>query len=110
MAKRSGHGDHRTRGNPYYEDDIPPALASAAFTAKTFELRPALVAQDGTSIQPHDGAPFDATQFRLDPTAWDHEHCDICNFCIDPGFSYWEGADGDVLCDDCYEHYVLKSN
>ena len=65
MAKRSGHGDHRTRGNPYYEDDIPPALASAAFTAKTFELRPALVAQDGTSIQPHDGAPFDATQFRL---------------------------------------------
>jgi hypothetical protein len=45
----------------------------------------------------------------LDPTAWDHEHCELCWATItEQGGDLQEGyTDGkDWLCVPCYQHYL----
>ncbi len=114
---RSGYADYSgIWGNPYYEDEVPPDLKSAAFAQREFQPGPALIALDTAegvaageipgTLRKYTGGAFDTGKWRLDPIGWDHEHCLVCNFCIDPGFTYWEDQHGRCLCDACYEHYV----
>ncbi len=114
---RSGYADcSGIWGNPYYEEQVPADLHASTFTRRTFAPGPALIVIEGTpgemagTTEKFCGQAYDPATRRLEPEAWDHEHCDVCNFCIDPGFEYWESGDGCItFCDACYEHYVLKS-
>lgn len=111
---RSGFDNHSgIWGNPYYEENPPPDLSPAVWKQLTFQPGPALVALNpeamgeapGT-LHRYAGEDFDPALFRLEPGVWDHEHCEVCNYSINPGFRYWEDPDGRCLCDACYEHYV----
>jgi len=57
---------------------------------------------------PYEGQSFDAALFRLAKAQWDHEHCETCRCSIGEGETYWQNADGRILCDACYDHYVLR--
>jgi hypothetical protein len=108
---RSGYDNYSgIWGNPYYEDEVPADLDRYEFVHRMFEPGPALVREDAgrTSYEKYAGESYDPAECQLDPTGWDHDHCDICNFCIDPGYTYWETPDGFCLCDACYDHYVRK--
>jgi hypothetical protein len=58
----------------------------------------------------HDGGPFDASRFTLEPKAWDHEHYALCSAHIPamtlchvtkPGQPYF------TLCVSCYENHII---
>lgn len=101
---RSGHDSFSRRGNSYY-DDLFSEITNLAFGHRVFGAGLALIGRDRT-LTKHVAQSFDPSQYQLDPGAWTHEHCNVCNYCIDPGHTYWENEDGDCLCDVCYEAYV----
>ena len=60
-------------------------------------------------LMPHDGRSFDSIRFRVEPSAWDHEHCDACDeqipamtlcYVTKPGLPYV------LLCASCFEKHV----
>ena len=104
---RSGDESLSRRGNTYY-DDLFSEITGFAFCHKVFKAGPALVGRD-RALTKDDGQPFDPSEYRLDPEAWNHEHCEVCFCCVDPGHTYWENEDGDCLCDVCHDVYVGSS-
>jgi len=50
------------------------------------------------------GGEFDADELDLVQGRWDHEHCIVCYFRIEPGYTYWQNGDGLIVCDVCDEH------
>ncbi|HTD28237.1 MAG TPA: hypothetical protein VK660_02505 [Xanthomonadaceae bacterium] len=58
---------------------------------------------------PHDGGPFDANIFHIEPGAWDHVTCNSCNVRIKamtPCYVTRHGAFL-VLCTTCHEREVV---
>jgi hypothetical protein len=91
----------------YYQVTLR-TITDFAFTQRTFAPRSALVARhvrDGyrEEVEYH-GQPFDASQFELVEGRWDHEHCAVCRFRLEPGHSFWENTTGMLLCDVCHDH------
>ncbi|HVU07435.1 MAG TPA: hypothetical protein VHG89_02700 [Verrucomicrobiae bacterium] len=59
----------------------------------------------------YDGGTFDNSRFTLEPKAWDHEHCSVCQehipamtlcYVTKPQQPYI------LLCSVCYERYVTS--
>jgi hypothetical protein len=50
------------------------------------------------------GGEFDADELDLVQGRWDHEHCIVCYFRIEPGYTYWQNGDGLIVCDVCHQH------
>lgn len=111
-------------GNEYYDDEFE-CIADRSFTQKTFVSGDALVSirpispdevpkhgqarfyENGTAAVPYEGQPYDPTTFKLVKASWDHEHCVVCQFAIGDQNTFWENPRRRILCDACYEHYVL---
>lgn len=121
----SGFDDYQgIRGNEFYEDNLRD-ISNAPFVHKTFSRRPSLRSKhplsieqeaisrrwrefkDGTSECPWNEQQYNADLFEKIEDGWDHEHCCICRFTIDSGYTYWENQCEDIVCDACYNHYGL---
>jgi hypothetical protein len=105
MPKRSGdriddYSDEYFQNSLQYIEDY-------VFVNKVFESSPGLVTmnESSTETKPYAGEEYDESIQKVVPDAWDHEHCYVCGWRIDDGYSYWQNAGGLVLCDECH-HYV----
>ena len=51
-----------------------------------------------------DGAPYDASRWRVEKGAWDHEHCDLCGESIEPMTLCWVTKRDPyaLLCQACH--------
>ena len=112
-------------GNEYYDDQFGE-ISDRAFTQKTFVPSAALVSigavspeelpehnkarfyEDGTAQVPYEGQPYDPAKFRLVSVKWEHEHCAVCCFDIMEHHTFWQNSRGQILCDACHGHYVLR--
>lgn len=114
-VRKAGKVGNRT-GEPiddysgeYYQSSLQ-FIEDYAFVNKVFVLGPALEtsSQSCRQVEPYSGQSYksDGTQ-RVVPDGWDHEHCYVCGWTIEPGDSYWENQGGIVLCDKCYD-FVSK--
>jgi hypothetical protein len=58
----------------------------------------------------YEGGNYDATTFRVEPEAWDHENCDGCDEQIPPMTLCNVTKRGRfiALCEACYRKYVGK--
>jgi hypothetical protein len=58
---------------------------------------------------PHDGGPFDANIFHIEPGAWDHVTCSCCNVRIKAMTSCFVTRSRAflVLCTPCHEREVV---
>jgi hypothetical protein len=62
-------------------------------------------------LMPHDGGAYDAGRFTIEPRAWDHEHCSVCQERI-PAMTLCYVTRPDqpyvLLCSACYERHVAS--
>jgi hypothetical protein len=60
----------------------------------------------------YEGGSYDATTFRVEPEAWDHEDCDVCDEQIPPMTlcNVTKRGRYTALCEACYRKYVEKIN
>jgi hypothetical protein len=58
----------------------------------------------------YNGGSYDPRRFKLEPRAWDHEHCDACNKHISAMTLCWVTRSGFyfLLCTDCHLRYVAS--
>lgn len=58
----------------------------------------------------YEGGKYDAETFRIEPEAWDHEHCDVGGERIPPMTLCYVTKRGRyiALCEACYRTYVEK--
>lgn len=80
---------------------IPPSYEQRWYPQKDGSLR---------LLVPYDGATFDSNIFRIEPGAWDHTTCDLCNSRI-PAMTlcYVTKYDPYIgLCSNCYKEHVVK--
>ena len=122
---KSGYEDYKgIWGNEYYDDQFN-CISGHEFAQKTFVSGDALVSispvppselpkhqharlyKDGNAAIPYEGQSYDPARFKLVKAFWDHEHCVVCQSSIEDQNTFWENSDGKLLCDACYEHYVL---
>jgi len=112
-------------GNSYYDEEFDN-ISDLDFSHKTFTSSDSLVSigpvnpddlpkheearcyRHGTSEVPYVGQPYDPEKFKLVKGEWDHEHCLVCRFSIHNQNTFWQNSRGRILCDACYEHYILK--
>ena len=97
--------------NDEYYQVVLRDLHTTDFVQGTFTAKPGLVArsQGGYTVSSeYHGQPFDADKQEVVPGHWDHEHCTVCRFRIEPGHTYWESRDTVwLLCDVCHD-YVMR--
>jgi hypothetical protein len=57
----------------------------------------------------YEGGSYDAGTFRVEPEAWDHEHCDVCGEIIPPMKLCYVTPRGHyiALCENCHQTYVI---
>ena len=96
----------------YYSDLAD--LEASAFIQRVFAAKPALVArapQSGHRVtEEYIGQPYDADQYDLVIAAWSHDHCRVCRFRLEAGFTYWETSDRAwILCDECHAHVAQRT-
>jgi len=105
--------DGRDWDQEYYRIGLEQ-LVDRTFVQKTFAPAAALVAKkpvDGYRLErEYTGGEFDADEFELVQGRWDHDHCLVCYFRIEPGHTYWENGDGLIVCDVCHEHVQGRSS
>jgi hypothetical protein len=77
----------------------------------TFAATPAVeypaTGTDGSRMivtKPHTGEEL-TEGVKLLPEGWDHEHCELCNFSIEPGMTAYVDEDDHYLCSKCYSAY-----
>ena len=61
----------------------------------------------------YEGGPYDSAAFSVEPEAWDHESCDVCDTRIPPMTLCHVTERGYyiALCESCYQrHVLLESN
>lgn len=91
----------------YYQSGLAN-IGAKDFVNKAFEARPSLVRRhprDGWyEEREYKGGDYDADEFKLLPGGWDHEHCGVCGWRIEPGDSYWENSEQFILCDRCHAY------
>ncbi len=99
-------------GNSYYDDQFEEIESKETFENKIFHSLPALKSNYSIAgyfkLVPYNGGEYDRSKFKLIEKGWNHEHCWVCQFGIDDDYSFWENKDGKILCDACYEHYIVK--
>lgn len=84
--------------------DGPPDPAVASFA----EGRPSRwypVEGGHRVVVPYDdGSPYDASRWRVEKGAWDHEHCDLCRDRIPPMTLCWVTQRDPyvLLCESCH--------
>ena len=98
----------------YYQVSLRD-LHTTDFVQGTFTTKPGLVArspQDGyTESSEYVGQPFDSGKHEVVPDHWDHEHCTVCRFRIEPGHTYWESRDTVwLLCDVCHDYVMRRAD
>jgi len=87
----------------------PDPVIMAEMQQRTGECRVFQVQGGCRILFPFDGGAYDASQFAIEPKAWDHERCDVCLEPI-PAMTpcYW--ADGRssrlLICTACHQRYV----
>jgi len=87
------------------------AIRDRHFEQRTFSARPALVARQlingHRQSKDYHGGPYDASLYDMVPGMWDHDHCSVCFFRIEEGFTYWENHRRIILlCNACYEVFT----
>jgi len=101
---RSGY-EHDGWDGEYYQSSLRN-IAKFDFQQKTFMPYAGLVSQEGDlrKTVPYTGQDYDELTHTVVPGRWDHEHCYVCGFRIDEGFTYWENSDGLGVCDVCHDY------
>ena len=78
--------------NEYHRKEFS-RISNRIFTQKTFSSQHALFAREAPRFwREFRGEQYDPAKFELVRRGWDHEHCTICCFKIEDGFTYWENA------------------
>jgi len=105
---RSGF-DGLTWEGEYYTNSLD-AIRDFSFVQREFATGPGLVSRsDGSgwkSAAPFTGQAYDASKFDVVDGAWDHDHCYVCEFRLDDGYSYWQNGDGVIVCDTCKDYIM----
>jgi hypothetical protein len=54
-------------------------------------------------LLPYEGGEYDASHFRIEEKAWNHEHCKVCGETIPSMTLCWVTREGPfiVMCTDC---------
>jgi hypothetical protein len=56
------------------------------------------------------GEAFDEAEFTKVEGYWDHEHCSVCWFDIEDGYTFWSNKGGvTLLCDECHAAFSAGS-
>ena len=104
--KRSGDKIDDYSGE-FYQSSLR-YIEDYTFVNRVFAEAPALVTRHDSAVEtkPYAGEPYDPSFQTVEPKGWNHEHCYVCGWEIDAGYSYWENTTGLVLCDECHEFVV----
>jgi hypothetical protein len=83
------------------EEDFPPVYEKRYFPMEH---------GTGRWVIPHDGGPYDASVFSLEPNGWDHTTCDACNVRLWPQDLRYVTSSGPYieLCPGCYRKHVAR--
>jgi len=97
----------------YYQTSLR-AIEDFEFTNHVFQTGPALVSRpDGSgwkSGKPYRGQPYDPGQADVVEGSWNHDHCYVCGFRLEPGDSFWANRSGLTLCDVCHDYVDTNLN
>ena len=99
--------DGRNWRDEYYRIGLDQ-ITDRAFVQLTFSPGPALVEKKPPpghqAWREYIGQAFDPEEFDLVPNLWDHQHCIVCDFTINPGHTYWRNGQDLIVCDVCHEY------
>jgi hypothetical protein len=97
----------RDWNSEYYRTGIEQ-LTDRNFSHFTFAPRPALRARmpmNGYRVErEYTGGDFSSEEWELIDGRWDHQHCTVCYFRIEPDHTYWSNGQGLIICDTCHEY------
>ena len=102
---RSGFEGNRWE-DEYYQSSLR-CVDDFSFVQHTFEPGPALVEKahgTGHSETPFSGQAFDPDRYEVVQGAWDHDHCYVCEFRFEGGYTFWQNTRGIIVCDVCHEY------
>ena len=89
------------KGVEFSKDHIPPSYEQRWYPQENGGVR---------LMVPYGGEPFDAALFHIEPGAWNHTTCDLCNAHIAAmTLCFVTKRDPYIaLCADCYSKYVVN--
>jgi len=103
-------GDSSTMDYNYFSVRLEfDSIDDKEFRQMVFHPLPALVDKINRRWRAYMGGEYDKERFDVVDGMWNHEHCDICNFSVDENYTYWVNRDGNILCDECHDHFVQQN-
>ena len=87
-------------------------MKPGAFLRSKWEPRDVLYAKDGSRSTIYTGQAYDPEIMTLRLKAWDHDHCEACNWELidsqgdDHAYGYFNGYNW--LCDECYRLFIVE--
>lgn len=103
----------KIHGDEWEIEYVKAMLASVRkqrFEKAEWHPRDALVRNDGSRATIYTGQPFDSAQYQIGKGAWDHDHCEVCNWTFHGSATpanitgYFNGYNW--LCTECYERFI----